>query len=147
MNHERPHAVWLLERGDMYYEDYELLGVFSSEENALIASRVIGGGLIQHPLDPCIDELKQGKSRYIVWTQFDGSWEAEEVPAYRAGDLTPSMFQLYKKDSSPIGARVRAGHGKPTDWLTSYVWAHDKGGAAAVADVQRRAMIERGEWG
>ena len=72
-------TVWLVEQGE--YSNYHVVGVFSTRINAEEVAHVINrhahtydtATVTERPLDPFMDEWRQGLSPYTVLMRLDGT--------------------------------------------------------------------------
>ena len=56
--------VWVARGG---YSDDEIIGVFSTKENAQIVADLFSGSVVEWPLDPGIEELNAELLRMKAW--------------------------------------------------------------------------------
>lgn len=149
-----PTTVWVVEQGE--YSDYRVVGVFSSEANARrIAADAIntraatdaysthmaeGATVAEWPLDPAVEELRQGYSPYIVVMLEDGTIERisrSDVSGYEvAGEVS-----MWRRTKAPayIGRDI-------PDALMATIWAKDETHAIKIANEHRARLIASGEW-
>ena len=80
-------SIWVVENGE--YSDYRVEGVFSTKENANLAAEFTGGEVAQWPLDPAIDELRQGRKVFRVDMAKDGTVKNCSPEAVLIEDLPP----------------------------------------------------------
>lgn len=131
-----PKSVWVIEAGE--YSDYQVVGVFSTRENAeLVASAIGYGSIAEWDLDPGVDGLRQGHPRFRVLMLRDGSVESVEVQE----GWNAETFYVWPRSREPI----YAGKGIP-DALNAWVWARDEKHAVKIVNEKRAQMIANGEW-
>jgi hypothetical protein len=137
-------TVWVVEQGS--YSDYRVVGVFSSEANAKQIADALGGDtrdatVAEWPIDPVINELRQGFKRYLVDMRKDGTTERCEPFEISGYDLAGSV-RMWRRTQAP------AYRGKPDkpDILQADIWAKDETHAIKIANEHRTRMIASGEW-
>lgn len=130
-------SVWVVEQGE--YSDYSVVGVFSSMADAELCAKRAGGGasVDEWPLDPCVDELRAGKTLFSVHMGRDGETLWAE-PSYlhhsiSAGPAAKVITGWYRGESQRVYL----------DWQG---WAKDKKHAVKIANEHRTRMIANGEW-
>ena len=137
-------TVWVVEQGE--YSDYRVVGVFSSQKHAkTIANALNADGsneatVAEWPLDPVVDELRQGFSPYVVHMRYDGTVERCEKWEITSYELS-GRVSLWRRTQAP----AYRGLGIP-DILTGTIWAKDEAHAIKIANEHRAQMIARGEW-
>lgn len=139
-------TICVVEKGS--YSDYGVVGVFSSKENAeLIANAINGDGdayekatVAEWPLDPAVDELRQGLGIYFVQMQADGSVEwcvRKEVSEY---DIRGEV-RMWRRSGAP----AYRGQGlEDVLWVTAF--AKDDKHAVKIANEHRTRMLADGTW-
>lgn len=141
-------SVWVVEQGS--YSDYRVVGVFSTEENAQQVAAAVntpeedkwgdGATVSEWPLDPAVDELRQGFAMYSVHMLEDGTTEKVEREAVHGYGITGSLV-MWRRSTA------RAYRGKDAkDLLDATVWAKDEDHAIKIANEHRTRMIATGEW-
>ena len=122
--------VWVIEDGT--YSDYHVVGIYSSKENAELANNLCSGEIRRFDLDPMMNEINSGMSRYLVIMYKDGN--SEKV---QESDL---LFDFENKEEFyfPKSNENRS--------LRAYVWAKDEEHALKIADERRIRMLTSGEW-
>lgn len=140
--------VWVIEDGE--YSDYRVVGVFSSQENAQIVADAIKAEsessyseatIAVWPLDPAVDELRQGLKCYHIWMQRDGTVERCHL-AQLAGDHIGGEVGMWRRS---VAAALFKMLDKP-DVLDAKVWAKDDQHAVKIANEHRTRLIASGEW-
>lgn len=98
-------SVWVIEKGT--YSDYQVVGVYSSKENAQVVADHINrddpydrAEVDEWTLDRDVEDLRQNKGLYLVVMAKDGTVErcdAEDYTAYSSGDV----FKYWDRPSAP----------------------------------------------
>jgi hypothetical protein len=131
-------SVWVVEQGE--YSDYSVLGVYSTQEGAELAAGSVNGKdarassslatVAEWPLDPNLEELRQGLSLWFVNMGKDGGVSS----VGKQGTLDPSNEPWW----------FNAGFGE-WRWIDC-VWATDARHAVKVVNERRVQMIANGTW-
>ena len=121
--------VWVIEDGE--YSGYRVVGVYSSRENAKKALATFDSGSIARwPLNPNIDEINQGMSRWRVFMRGDGTVEAVDIS---------------KSSHESIDYVAKTGHSsRPFPFISSTVWATDETHAVKIVNEKRAQAIAEG---
>jgi hypothetical protein len=123
-------SVWAIEDGE--YSDYHVVGVFSSRENAeLVLGHLDSGDIAEWDLDPGIDSLNAGLSRYYVHMLRDGT-----VRESRACKFEIEEYEHLNPDPRH----------QPTFGLRISVFAKDEAHAIKIANEKRTQAIAEGRW-
>lgn len=136
-------TCWVIEQGE--YSDYRVVGVFTSKANAERVAATLAGEfdkptVSEWPLDPMVDELNAGLSRYFVLMLRDGTverCEKRELSWYEPAD----SHHIWERTKVP----AYKGKGVP-DCLFAYLWAADEAHAIKIANEIRTRMVACGEW-
>ena len=132
----RHDSIWVVEDGA--YSDYHVVGLYSTKANAEMAAAKFGGEVAEWPIDPSIEELRQGLTQWIVHMLRDGTtercWESEYLNSV-------ATFSLWERTKAP----AYAGKNVP-DCLVATVWAKTKEQAIKRANEIRTQMIATGKW-
>ncbi len=118
-------AVWIVEHGE--YSSYQVVGVFSSEENAQLIADAIGGTVDKRTLDPAVEELRANMRQFVVWMQKDGTTDRCEESDVASWDIEGSMFVT-------------------RNCLIATVWAKNSEHAIKIANEGRAQMIASNAW-
>jgi len=138
--------IWVIEQG--CYSDYRVVGVFTSKENADIMADAINASddtydkatVAEWPLDPAVDELRQGYQPYIVHMRADGTTERLQkwsVSAYQLG----GSVEIWRRTQEP----AYQGKGIP-DLIIATVWAEDEDHAVKIVNEHRARLMASGEF-
>jgi hypothetical protein len=134
-------TVWVIEQGE--YSGYRVTGVFTSEENAqFIADRInaieqgrYGEATVDEwPLNPGIDEINKGLSKWRIGMLKNGNVYYAEPDDARLVDINESYFYLQEA------------YGERPEMIVSKVWARDEQHAVKIVNERRTQMIANGEW-
>lgn len=133
------HTIWVVEKGD--YSDYQVVGVFSSRENAQLVADAINkddpydkATVDEWPLDPVVGELSHGRRPFLINMLRDGTVE-------RCDQTEVSAFGI-RHMLKPEIWRSRT----VQDCLLGEFWGVDAQHAIKIANEKRAQMIARGEW-
>jgi hypothetical protein len=146
MSPARVSSVWVVEQGE--YSDYRVVGVFSSQANAQQIADAINAGhefnratVAEWPLDPVVDELRQGFRPFLVDMREDGSLERCDPWDVEGYELA-GYVRMWRRQDAP------AYRGKPDkpDILQALIWARDAEHALKITNEHRLRMIATGEW-
>jgi hypothetical protein len=143
-----PASVWVVEKGS--YSDYRVVGVFSSKENAERIRDYINtppedgyiyddATVAEWPLDPGVDALNQGLSRWSVGMLKNG--EVERVAPYKYRDELRDEMREWEREE----ALAYRGKGVP-NVLSATVWASDEKHAIKIVNEHRIQMLALGQW-
>lgn len=123
--------VWIITGND--YDDYELRGVFSTQEKAEEALKLYGScGITEYEVDPALPEHPPGLYAWRVSMDIDGSpGEPEQMDADGFAERT-------------WGAAL---HNQPGRCIVTHCcWARDKEHAVALTEAKRLRLIADGGW-
>lgn len=138
-------TIWVVEQGE--YSDYRVVGVFSSKEDAQQIADAINDNtsdkatVAEWPLNPAVNELRQGFTPYLVDMREDGTverCEQWEISGYEIAGYT----QMWRRTQAPA---YRGNPDKP-DVLQTLIWAKDADHAVKITNEHRTRMIATGEW-
>jgi len=138
-------TIWVIEQGE--YSEYEVVGVFSSEQNAQAVADAINATrhgsrsseatVAEWPLDPAIDALRQGFVPFVVMMLEDGTVElAQRHTVSSAPSLVEDTFMCRR-------SKWRA---TEPDVLRAVVFAKDEAHAIKITNEHRTRLIATGEW-
>ena len=130
--------VWVIEDGE--YSDYHVVGVFSSEGNAELVQKSVGGTIAEWDLDPAVAELRRGLTRWQVLMLRDGSTESVKRTELRSYQIGQTAW-IWPRSTAP----AYAGTGIP-DCLNAEVWARNEKHAVKVVNEIRAQKIANGQW-
>lgn len=133
-------TIWVLHGGA--YSDYRVSGVFSSRRNANLAKKALHDhecDVDEWRLDPGVDDLNKGYTRFRVVMLRDGTTE-ESGPASYVFELEPNVW-LWERTKAP----AYKGKGIP-DALVAEVYAKDVKHAIKIANEHRTRMVAANEW-
>lgn len=142
-----PGRVWVIEQGS--YSDYRVVGVYSTRKDAARIAKKMNAShpyekatVSEWPLNPGVDALNQGLSRFFVLMLRDGSVETqrEDDSGWKSGELA-SSFWIWERTKAP----AYRGKGIP-DALNATVWARDMEHAVKITNDTRLLMIAEGTW-
>lgn len=129
--------IWVIEDGS--YSDYRVVGVFSSESNALGMAAALGlepDSVSQWRLDPGVEHLNEGRTLWKVAMSATG--EVKKVARAedsRLSDVPDSPeFQLYGYTSG-LGLTLHA-----------TTWAADAAHAVKITNEHRIQLRAQGKW-
>lgn len=123
------HSVWLVEDGA--YSDYHIVGVFSTRENAELMRVTLDlneDSIVEWPVDPSIDKLRQGLCCYYIFMLRDGTVQYCCVSMPANEPLPGPQIRISELRSDELAM-----------WI--YVWAKDKEGAIKAANEIRIQLI------
>jgi hypothetical protein len=126
------------------YSDYRVDGVFSTREKAQEFIDLLPegdcNGIDELPLDPLLEEARQGLNPWHVIMLRDGTTESvdERDRSRYLGREAWSKPNIWRRSE-------RAHIGKP-DALNQIVWAKDAQHAVKIVNEMRARMIAEGEW-
>lgn len=142
-------CVWVIESGE--YSDYHVVGVFSSKKNAQLVYDAIRTSQGYHtdlhdeiacwPLDPVIEELRQGFRQFYVLMQRDGTVESVRPKTFFDDYQINGYSKVWRRSTAPF----YRGKNVP-DCLDILLWAKDETQAIKAANERRAQMIANGEW-
>ena len=138
-------TIFVIEQGS--YSDYQVVGVYSTRaaanqvRDALRAAECYGDSpeVAEWPLNPAVDELRQGLSRFRVVMLIDGTVERCDPSALSGYELAGSV-QIWRRTQAAY-----KGKGIP-DALMAVVWAKDAEHAIKIANEHRAEMKASGRW-
>jgi hypothetical protein len=124
-------TVWVIEDGA--YSDYRVVGVFSSRENAeLILGQLESGEIAEWPLDPAVDKVNAGLSKFCVHMLRDGTIRQSGPTEFAAAEA--EYLNIHPN-----------GH-PSTKGLRLYIFAEDEKHAIKIANEKRAMFIANGAW-
>ena len=141
-------TVWVVEHGE--YSDYRVVGVFSSKANAQQIADLVNttdygwrddARVSEWPMDPAVDELRQGFHQFLIDMRRDGTTERIEIQRVSVYELAGSV-QMWRRTRAPA---YRGNPDKP-DVLQAQIWARDEPHAVKIANEHRTRLIATGEW-
>ena len=131
-------SVWVVDMGD------SIVGAYSSRENAeRIAARIRAADpqacadVIEWPLDPGIEALDKGLTRYLVAMRRNGTIKTVEVD---------DDAWAYGRVTNEIEFWPGALHNDREPLLVAHVFARDEQEAIRWTDERRRETIASGLW-
>lgn len=135
-------TVWAIEEGE--YSDYHVVGVFSSRENAEIVQAKAGGEIVEWPLNPAVDAIRQGLRQWQVVMLRNGTvekaWQLESFSSYRLNE-PEGQDAIWRRTQAP----AFKGKGIP-DAINVTVWGKSEQQAVKRANEIRTQLIAMGEW-
>ncbi len=139
-------SVWVIEQGE--YSDYHVVGIFTSEAAArLVLERLdteyssYSHTIDEWPLDPAVEELNAGLTRWGLLMLRDGTVEQAPQPVGLTGYSIVNEIKLWER------SKALAYQGKDTpDVLNAAVWARDSEHAIKIVNERRTQMIASDEW-
>jgi len=139
-------TVWVVERGE--YSDYQVIGVFSSKENAQQIADAINASCVfdkatvaEWPLDPGVHKLRKGFIQFLVNMRADGTVERCDPRDISGYELAGSV-RMWRRSQVPA---YKGNPDKP-DVVQAFVWARDAQHAVKITNEHRTRMIATGEW-
>jgi hypothetical protein len=141
-------TVWVVEQGE--YSDYRVVGVFTSKAHAHVVADAINAPhedtgayvatVAEWPLDPAVEELRQGFVPYFVLMLKDGTVERCTQQSVDGYDVAGSV-RIWRRAHAPayVGKGI-------ADALQAQVWAKDEQHAIKIANEHRARLIASGEW-
>jgi len=131
-------SVWVIESGT--YSDYSVDGIFSSEENAELALKMLvnsDASIAEWSLDPKVLEIRKGLKPYLVFMKRNGDVDTI-IEFFFINDQEPDIIHRY--------GRVKYSYKDSYDVLRVYTWARDERHAIKIANEKRAQKIALGEW-
>jgi len=132
-------AVWMIDDGE--YSDYHVVGIYSTKKNAETIQTLVGGEVRELPLNPGVESVRLGLSRWHILMLRDGKVEfvgREEINKYSFG-----------LDNAWVWERSKAAgyKGKDIPDVLDYRgWAKTKKQAIKAANEKRAQVIASGVW-
>ncbi|HEX6925451.1 MAG TPA: hypothetical protein VF167_08470 [Longimicrobiaceae bacterium] len=138
--------VWVIEMGE--YSDYRVVGVYDNRKDAKrVADRINASdnfskaSVAKWPLNPGVDALNEGLTRYRVLMLRDGSVEdVGSADGWSGYEMSDNCW-IWRRSQAP----AYRGKGVP-DALNAQVWAKDERHAVKIANEVRLQMIAGGKW-
>lgn len=117
-------SIWVIETGE--YSDYNVVGVFSSEENAKLYAASAGiseDSISEWTLDPGIEKYRQGQLRWMIWFDLEGNVSSCSADEYEQPSSSDAHV-VAEDEFTKYGYR-------------SIVWAEDYTRAIKIANERR----------
>lgn len=139
-------SIWVVEQGS--YSDYRVVGVFASEASATFIADTLNAAeyaydratVAEWPLDPAVNELRQGLRQHRVLMLRSGDVERVE-PNEMDGYQLNGDVRIWRRSTAPayIGKGIQ-------DVLQCTVWATDSEHAVKIANEHRLRLLASNEW-
>ncbi|MHB8734246.1 MAG: hypothetical protein ACYC6M_02975 [Terriglobales bacterium] len=135
----RRSTIWVVEEDE--YNDYRVVGLYSTEANAKVIADRYGGTVAEWPIDANIDDIRRGYSQWRIQMLRDGTVESASVPS---NSYDPDCeVQFWRRSTAPDSRNLNP---PPPDCLVVECWARDQKHAVKIANEKRTQMVARGEW-
>lgn len=135
-------SVFVVASGE--YSDYRVDGIFDTRELAEEFIREFPetdcGGVEEWPINPGIDEVRQGRNPYRVLMLRDGTTESVHI-IERSRYALRDIPYIWRRSTAP----AYRGKGIP-DCLSGTFWGTDQQHAVKIANEKRTRMIAEGLW-
>ena len=140
-------TIWVIEQGS--YSDYRVVGVFTSKANATAVVEKIKKNeylydepsIAEWPLDPAVDEINAGMSKFRVLMLNDGFVEDIRRTDTDTYDLAGSAH-VWERTKAP----AYRGQKDIKDALDATVWATDEQHAIKIVNEMRVQWLATGKW-